>query len=56
MYFSPVFDKDELRQALMPVHEKLQKQDPESLPFRTPVDPVVLGIPVGFYKIYLFST
>ncbi|NP_001191640.1 CREB-binding protein [Aplysia californica] len=43
-----VFDKDELRQALMPTLEKLFKQDPESLPFRQPVDPVVLHIPDYF--------
>lgn len=31
----------------MPVLEKLYKQDPESMPFRQPVDPVLLGIPVS---------
>ena len=50
---SPVFDKDELRQALTPVLDKLVKQDPESLPFRTPVDPVLLHIPVSFF-IYTY--
>ncbi|CAG5123248.1 unnamed protein product [Candidula unifasciata] len=43
-----VFDPDELRQALMPVWEKIQKQDPESLPFQTPVDPIALQIPDYF--------
>ena len=32
----------------MPVLEKLYRQDPESLPFRQPVDPVALQIPVHF--------
>ncbi|CAG5119478.1 unnamed protein product, partial [Candidula unifasciata] len=43
-----VFNPDELRQALMPTLEKLVKQDPESLPFRQPVDPVILQIPDYF--------
>ncbi|PRD32852.1 UNVERIFIED_CONTAM: Crebbp [Trichonephila clavipes] len=41
------FKPDELRQALMPTLEKLYKQDPESLPFRRPVDPQLLLIPVN---------
>lgn len=41
------FKPDELRQALMPTLEKLYKQDPESLPFRQPVDPTLLQIPVS---------
>ncbi|XP_025086148.1 CREB-binding protein-like isoform X2 [Pomacea canaliculata] len=45
-----VFKPDELRQALMPTLEKLYRQDPESLPFRQPVDPVVLSIP-DYYDI-----
>lgn len=44
--FSSVFKPEELRQALMPTLESLYRQDPESLPFRQPVDPLVLGIPV----------
>ena len=32
----------------MPVLEKLYRLDPESLPFRQPVDPKQLNIPVGF--------
>lgn len=49
------FKPDELRQALMPTLEKLYKQDPESLPFRQPVDPQLLQIPVSKVqsKIYL---
>jgi len=43
-----VFKPDELRQALMPTLEKLYRQDPESLPFRQPVDPQALGIPDYF--------
>jgi E1A/CREB-binding protein len=36
-----VFDQVELRTALLPTLEKLNKQDPESLPFKQPVDPQV---------------
>ena len=43
-----VFKPDELRQALMPTLEKLYRQDPESLPFRQPVDPALLQIPDYF--------
>lgn len=32
----------------MPTLEKLIKLDPESMPFRTPVDPAALGIPDYF--------
>ena len=45
------FSPDELRQALMPTLEKLYRQDPESLPFRQPVDPVLLQIPVSLQKL-----
>ena len=38
----------------MPTLEKLYKQDPESLPFRQPVDPVLLQIPVS--STYWHST
>lgn len=47
----------------MPTLESLYRQDPESLPFRQPVDPSLLGIPVcvstcelqlcGFYIVIL---
>uniref|UniRef100_S4RM71 histone acetyltransferase n=1 Tax=Petromyzon marinus TaxID=7757 RepID=S4RM71_PETMA len=43
-----VFKPEELRQALMPTLEALYRQDPESLPFRQPVDPQALGIPDYF--------
>ncbi|XP_028670118.2 CREB-binding protein isoform X2 [Erpetoichthys calabaricus] len=42
------FKPEELRQALMPTLEALYRQDPESLPFRQPVDPQFLGIPDYF--------
>lgn len=45
--FHPVFKPEELRQALMPTLEALYRQDPESLPFRQPVNPMLLGIPVS---------
>lgn len=44
------FKPDELRQALMPVLERLNIYNPESLPFRQPVDPEVLQIP-DYYTI-----
>lgn len=34
----------------MPTLEALYRQDPESLPFRQPVDPMLLGIPVSFHN------
>ncbi|XP_075038885.1 histone acetyltransferase p300 isoform X2 [Mixophyes fleayi] len=40
-----IFKPEELRQSLMPTLEALYRQDPESLPFRQPVDPQLLGIP-----------
>lgn len=43
-----VFKPEELRQALMPTLEKMYKQDPESIPFRVPVDPKLLLIPDYF--------
>ncbi|KAJ8934660.1 hypothetical protein NQ318_017026 [Aromia moschata] len=43
-----LFKPDELRQKLMPTLEKLYRQDPESIPFRQPVDPHTLGIPDYF--------
>lgn len=52
-YFS-VFKPEELRQALMPTLESLYRQDPESLPFRQPVDPMLLGIPVS--SAYVLTT
>ncbi|GFN74631.1 Creb-binding protein, partial [Plakobranchus ocellatus] len=43
-----VFNPDELRQAMMPIIEKLLKQEPEALAFKNPVDPVALNIPDYF--------
>lgn len=43
-----VFKPDELRQKLMPTLERLYRQEPESSPFRQPVDPLTLGIPDYF--------
>lgn len=34
----------------MPTLEALYRQDPESLPFRQPVDPLLLCIPVSIFK------
>lgn len=51
----PVFKPEELRQALMPTLEALYKQDPESLPFRQPVDPMLLGIPVSIHTYILMK-
>lgn len=47
-YIFTAFKPDELRQALMPTMERLYRQDPESIPFRQPVDPTQLGIPDYF--------
>lgn len=47
VHFASVFKPEELRQALMPTLEALYRQDPESLPFRQPVDPLLLCIPVS---------
>ena len=35
--------------------EALYRQDPESLPFRQPVDPQLLGIPVSMWVLLLIS-
>ena len=43
-----VFNFNEIRHALRPTLEKLLRQDPESLPFRQPVDPILLNIPDYF--------
>lgn len=44
----PLFKPDELRQHLVPTLDKLYRQDPDSIPFRQPVDPQALGIPDYF--------
>jgi len=43
-----VFTVDELEDALRPVFDAVWNQDPESYPFRQPVDPRALGIPDYF--------
>ncbi|ODN03688.1 CREB-binding protein, partial [Orchesella cincta] len=43
-----VFKPEELKHSLLPTLEKLFRQDPESLPFKQPVDPQALGIPDYF--------
>jgi len=43
---------NELRQVLMPILEKLYRMEPESLPFRQAVDPVLLQIPVRIRLIH----
>ena len=37
---------EELGQALTPLWEKLYNTEPEAAPFRIPVEPELLGIPV----------
>ncbi|XP_018792789.1 PREDICTED: histone acetyltransferase p300 isoform X3 [Bactrocera latifrons] len=43
-----VFNPEELKQALLPTLDKLMRHEPESAPFRCPVDPQILGIPDYF--------
>uniref|UniRef100_A0A1A9W3Z8 histone acetyltransferase n=1 Tax=Glossina brevipalpis TaxID=37001 RepID=A0A1A9W3Z8_9MUSC len=43
-----VFDPEELKQALLPTLEKLHQHEPDSVPFRDPVNPQQLGIPDYF--------
>ena len=50
-----MFTKEELKIALMPVFDAVYSQDPESFPFRQPVDPKVLGIPVSPGHLFFFS-
>jgi E1A/CREB-binding protein len=44
----PVFKPEDLKKALMPTVEILYRHEPESLPFRQPVEPNILGIPDYF--------
>ena len=44
------FSATDMRTALLPPLEKLYAQDPESEPFRNPVDPVALGIE-GYFDV-----
>lgn len=46
--FNVEFNPEELRTALLPTLDKLYRQEPESVPFRYPVDPQALGIPDYF--------
>ncbi|KAK3749980.1 hypothetical protein QZH41_007300 [Actinostola sp. cb2023] len=41
--FKKVFLPEELRRKLIPTLEKLYKNEPDSMPFRVPVDPKLLG-------------
>ena len=41
------FSAEDLLEALSPVLDMLYDQFPDCLPFREPVDPVVLQIPVS---------
>lgn len=43
-----IFKPEELKQALIPTLEKLFRQDPESGPFKVPVDPKLLNVPDYF--------
>ena len=49
-----VWKPAELKQALMPILDKLCSLDPESAPFLHPVDPIALCIPASIeqYQIY----
>jgi len=44
--FCVVWQAEELLVALLPVWEKIYCQEPEAAPFRIPVEPVAMGIPV----------
>ena len=46
--YPALFKPDELRQHLAPTMEMLYRQEPDSIPFRMPVDPSQLGIPDYF--------
>ena len=42
-----MFTPDEIENALMPVFNVVIRQEPESEPFKKPVNPIDLGIPVS---------
>ena len=42
------FSAEELKKALLPPLDKMYNQEPEAVPFRTPVDPQLLNIPDYF--------
>ena len=47
-HLSPsVFTREELCEVLVPVLDQVYNQDPEAFPFKEPVDPKALGIPVS---------
>jgi len=46
-YVITVFAASELVAELKPVYNMIWELDPEAFPFRQPVDPKVLGIPVS---------
>lgn len=50
-----VWKANELRQVLMPTLEKLYRQEPDSIPFRQPVNPVEQGIPVSVEPLFYTS-
>jgi hypothetical protein len=41
-----IFNANELRMHLMPIWQKLYNNEPECIPFRYPIDPKELNIPV----------
>ena len=47
------FSEIQLLDALSPVLDMLYDQFPDCLPFRQPVDPVVLQIPVSNFAMHL---
>lgn len=47
-----VHQQEELEQALLPILKKLWEMEPEGLPFRMPVDPEGLQIPVRAASLY----
>jgi hypothetical protein len=55
--FCVVWQSEELLFALLPVWEKVYCQEPEAAPFRIPVEPISMGIPVRYfyYSLVLIS-
>ena len=49
------FSAQELEAALRPVFQQVWEQDPEAYPFRQPVDPKALGIPVSTFCMWISS-
>lgn len=46
-----MMNPDELRSVLEPIWTKIHSLEPESVPFRQPVDPIALGIPDYFRQV-----